>query len=60
MLDELRNVDEVWMAAWTRAVLPITRIDGKAVGNGRPGPVWARLKDAFMRLRARLASTPAL
>lgn len=60
MLDELRNADEVWMAASTRAVLPITRIDGQAVGSGRPGPMWARLNDAFMRLQARLASTPAL
>jgi len=33
-------------------VMPIARIDGQPVGEGRPGPVARRLRDAF---RARVA-----
>jgi D-alanine transaminase len=59
-VDELRAADEVWMSAATRDVLPVTRIDGRPVGTGKPGPVWQRMNEAFNALRARLAGTPAL
>lgn len=59
-IDELRAADEVWMSAATRDVLPVTRIDGRPVGTGKPGPVWQRMNEAFNALRERLAGTPAL
>ncbi len=37
--DEVRSADEVWMTSSTREVLAITRLDGRPVGEGRPGPV---------------------
>ncbi len=40
---ELRNADEVWLTSSTKEVLAITRLDGKPVGAGRPGPLHARL-----------------
>jgi len=40
---ELRNADEVWLTSSTKEVLAITRLDGKPVGNGKPGPLHARL-----------------
>jgi D-alanine transaminase len=57
---ELFQGDEVWMAAATRDVLPITHIDGRTIGLGRPGPGWKQLADAFIRYRQRVAPTPAL
>lgn len=57
---EMLGADEVWLAAATRDVLPITRIDGKPVGDGRPGPMWKKMSAAFVALRARLAGTPAM
>lgn len=39
----LRAADEVWMTSSMREVFPITRLDGRPVGNGRPGPVHARM-----------------
>jgi D-alanine transaminase len=59
-VDELFQADEVWMSAATRDVLPITQIDGRAIGLGRPGPGWKQLADAFVRYRERVALTPAL
>ncbi|MBI3575136.1 MAG: D-amino acid aminotransferase [Gammaproteobacteria bacterium] len=39
----LRAADEVWMTSSTKEILPITRLDGKPVGSGKPGPLHARL-----------------
>ena len=40
--------------------MPITRIDGRPVGTGKPGPLWKRMNESFKTLRERLAGTPAL
>jgi D-alanine transaminase len=50
-LDELRKADEVWISAATRDVLPVTRVDGAPIGNGRPGPVWSQVSQGFVSLR---------
>ena len=42
-LAQLRGADEIWLSSSTREVLPVTRLDGRPVGNGRPGPLWQRL-----------------
>ena len=39
----LRQADELWMTSSTRAVIPITRLDGALVGTGRPGPMHQRM-----------------
>ncbi|HOL37288.1 MAG TPA: D-amino acid aminotransferase [Rubrivivax sp.] len=48
---ELRSADEVMLSSATKEVLPVTRIDGEPVGHGamrgRPGPVYARLYEAY-------------
>lgn len=59
-LAELRKADEVWISAATRDVLPITRVDGAAIGSGRPGPVWSEVSQGFETARRRLAGTRAL
>ena len=46
------SADELLLSSATREVLPITRLDGKAVGAGRPGPVWASLHAAYQRAKA--------
>jgi len=48
---ELRAADEIWLAAATREVQPVTRLDAKPVGNGAPGPVWRRVYDAWQQLK---------
>ena len=40
---QLRAADEVWLTAATRGVVAVTTIDGNAVANGRPGPLWRRM-----------------
>jgi D-alanine transaminase len=38
---EMRLADELWMTSSTKEVLPITLLDGRPVGAGRPGAVFA-------------------
>jgi len=40
---ELAGASELMLSSSTKELLPITRLDGQAVGNGRPGPLHARL-----------------
>jgi D-alanine transaminase len=58
-ISELRRADEVWISAATRDVLPITKIDGVPVGDGKPGPRWHAISDAFTQLRQKLEDSPA-
>jgi len=42
-IEALRTADEVWLTSSTKEILPITRIDGRPVGTGKPGPMHARI-----------------
>ncbi len=37
---QLRGASEIWLSATVRGFLAVTRLDGKPIGNGRPGPLW--------------------
>jgi D-alanine transaminase len=45
--ERLRRADEIWIAAATRSIAPVVQLDGRPVGNGRPGPVWHKVAGAF-------------
>lgn len=36
----LMQVEEVWITSSTREIVPVTKLDGRVVGDGRPGPLW--------------------
>jgi D-alanine transaminase len=40
---DLDRAEELWLTSSTREILPVTRLDGKAVGTGTPGPLWQRM-----------------
>jgi D-alanine transaminase len=48
--------DEVLISSATKEVLPVTSLDGEPVGHGalrgKPGPVYARLHEAYQRAKA--------
>ena len=55
---ELRDASEILIGAATREVQPITTLDGKAVGDGKPGPVWRKLFDAYQAYKREVANQP--
>jgi branched-chain amino acid aminotransferase len=50
--EDLFAADEAFLTSTTREAVPITRVDGRMIGTGKPGPVTARLLEGFRR-RAR-------
>ncbi|HWH42941.1 MAG TPA: aminotransferase class IV, partial [Usitatibacter sp.] len=57
---ELRNADEVWLSSSTKEVLAVTRIDGKPVGSGKPGPAFRRMHALFQEYKAGLRQRGAV
>ena len=56
---DVRAADEVLLSSATKEVLPVTRIDGELVGHGalrgKPGPVYAKLHEAYQRAKATMS-----
>jgi len=48
-VNELYGAQEAFLTSTTSEVLPITLVDGRAIGDGKPGPVALRLYEAFQR-----------
>ena len=52
---EVNAADEILLSSATKEVLPVTSLDGDAVGHGalrgKPGPVYARLYEAYQRAK---------
>ncbi len=46
---DLLGADEAFLTSTLKELAPITRVDDRAIGSGRPGPVTLRLLDAFQR-----------
>jgi D-alanine transaminase len=40
-MEEARHADEIWLTSSTKEVAPVVQLDGKPVGSGEAGPVWA-------------------
>ncbi len=53
---EVFAADEVLLTSATKEVLAVTTLDGEAVGHGalrgKPGPVYAKLHEAYQRAKA--------
>ena len=52
---EVTSADEILLSSATKEVLPVTTLDGESVGHGalrgKPGPVYARLFEAYQRAK---------
>jgi D-alanine transaminase len=55
---EIFTADELLLTSSTKEVLPITRVDGQAVGNGKPGPMFARLNTLYQNFKREVMRRP--
>lgn len=44
------NADEAFTATTPYCIMPVTKINGLPIGDGRPGPIWHRLMMAWSEL----------
>jgi branched-chain amino acid aminotransferase len=42
--------DECFLTGTGAEIIPATKCDGRAIGNGKPGPITRKLRDAYHRL----------
>ena len=55
---DVMNADELLLSSATKEVLPITQLDGKPVGNGQPGPIYATLYAGYQAAKYRCVTDP--
>jgi D-alanine transaminase len=48
-VEKLFEADEVWITSSTRGIYPIVILDGKEVGDGKPGPIWKKAVELYSR-----------
>lgn len=48
---EVRSADEIWVTSSTKEVLAVTTLDGKAVGDGRPGALFRRMHALYQQFK---------
>jgi D-alanine transaminase len=53
--DEVFGADELILSSASKEVLPVAALDGKAIGNGRPGPIYESLYAAYQQAKQRNA-----
>ena len=51
---EVRSADELWVTSSSKEVLAVTLLDGKPVGNGKPGPVFRTVYQAFQDFKRKV------
>jgi D-alanine transaminase len=51
---ELRGADEVWVTSSSKEVLAIVALDGKRVGDGKPGPVFRRMYQLYQEFKQKV------
>ena len=49
--EEVFAADEVLLSNASKEILAVTQLDGKPVGNGRPGPIFERLYAGYQRAK---------
>ena len=47
--EDLYDADEAFITSSIREVMPVVRADGRVIGDGKPGPVTARLREGYLR-----------
>ncbi len=47
--EQLRHCSELYITSSTREIMPIIQLDSTPIGNGRVGPVWHTLFEAFQK-----------
>lgn len=56
---DLRDADEIWMTSSTKEILPVTLLDDKPVGDGKPGAVYRRMSALYGEYKERVRSGEA-
>lgn len=48
-LSELEQASEIFLTSTTKKLMPVVQVNGKMIGDGKPGPVTRRLYGLFLK-----------
>ena len=51
-----RDADEAFITSTTRELSPVTSIDDRVIGTGKPGPVTMKLLEGYPQARSELSA----
>ena len=51
---EVRAADELWVTSSSKEILAVVELDGKPVGDGKPGPVFRRAWQGYQEFKRRV------
>jgi D-alanine transaminase len=51
---EVRGADEVWLTSSSKEILAVVQLDGKPVGEGRPGPLFRKAYAGYQDFKRRV------
>jgi D-alanine transaminase len=51
---DVRAADELWVSSSSKEVLAIVELDGKRIGDGRPGPVFRRMFQLYQEFKQKV------
>lgn len=54
---DLLNAQEIWVTSSTKEVAPVTKLNDKMIGSGKPGPHWHKMIQAYQNYKQGLRST---
>ena len=55
--NELTEADEIWLSSSTKEALPVCTLNGQAVGTGKPGELWLKMRAIYQAHKQYLAET---
>lgn len=57
---EVRAADEVWLTSSSKEILAVVTLDGKPVGEGKPGPLFRKAYAGYQEFKARVMRKEAV
>lgn len=57
---EVRAADEIWLTSSSKEILAVTMLDGKPVGEGKPGPLFKKAYAGYQEFKAKVMRKEAV
>jgi D-alanine transaminase len=51
---QLRNAEEIWLTSSTKEIMPVTQLDGRQIGDGKPGPIYRQMSKLYADYKERI------
>jgi D-alanine transaminase len=57
---EVRGADEIWLTSSSKEILAVVTLDGKPVGDGKPGPLFRKAWQGYQEFKSKVMRKEAV